>query len=345
VSAGTSYSYRAQATDAASNLSGYSNTATASTPALPDTQAPTVPGNLTATAISSGQIDLSWVASSDDVGVTGYLLERCEGLGCGGYAPLATVSAGTTYSDTSVSAGTSYSYRAQATDAASNLSGYSNTATASTPAVGTGLAAAYGFDEGTGVTVLDASGNGNTGTVNGGATWVAGRYGNALSFNGTNARVFVNAASSLDLGGEMTLEAWVQPTASQSGWRTIVQREVDAYFLNGSHDGVALGPSGGGTLGGSTTFTGATSAMAIGAWTHLALTYDGSLLQLYVNGVPTASQSVSGAISSSGNPLWIGGNNPYGEYFNGLIDEVRVYNRALSQTEIQADMATPVSTP
>ena len=67
-----------------------------------------------------------------------------------------------------------------------------------------------------------------------------------------------------------------------------------------------------------------------GSWTHLALTYDGSRCGLYVNGALAASQPVSGAIQSSSNPLWIGGNSPYGEYFNGLIDDVRVYNRALT---------------
>jgi hypothetical protein len=74
----------------------------------------------------------------------------------------------------------------------------------------------------------------------------------------------------------------------------------------------------------------------------VALTYNGSTLTLYVNGVVAASQAVTGAIQSVANPLSIGGNTPYGEYFQGLIDEVRVYNRALSQAEIQADMATAV---
>jgi hypothetical protein len=66
-------------------------------------------------------------------------------------------------------------------------------------------------------------------------------------------------------------------------------------------------------------------------------------LTLYVNGVVVASRAQTGAIQSVANPLWIGGNSPYGEYFQGLIDEVRVYNRALTQTEIQTDMATAVT--
>ena len=73
----------------------------------------------------------------------------------------------------------------------------------------------------------------------------------------------------------------------------------------------------------------------------MALTYDGSTLRLFVNGVQVASTPAAGAVQSSTNPLWIGGNSPYGEYFQGVIDEARVYNRALTATEIQTAMNTP----
>ena len=141
----------------------------------------------------------------------------------------------------------------------------------------------------------------------------------------------------------MTLEAWVYPTASQSGWRTIVQREVDAYFLNGSNSTGALLPSGGGTFSGTVAFVSGAKANPVNTWTHLALTYDGAMLRLYVNGSLAASQARTGAIQTNSSPVRIGGNVPYGQFFQGLIDEVRIYNRALSQTEIQTDMNTAVS--
>src|SRR5262249_40443414 len=128
LTASTSYSYRVRATDAANNLSSYLTTATTSTPAAPDTQPPTTPANLTATVISSTQINLSWTASTDNVGVTNYLIERCSGAGCSNFAQIAT-SATATYNNTGLAAATSYSYRVRATDAASNLSAYSGTAT------------------------------------------------------------------------------------------------------------------------------------------------------------------------------------------------------------------------
>ena len=126
VTAGTSYSYRVRATDAAGNLSTYSNTASATTP-TPDTSPPSQPGTLTATPVSGGEIDLSWGASTDNVGVTGYQVERCQGTNCTSFTQIATPT-GTSYKDTSVSASTSYSYRVRATDAAGNLGPYSNTA-------------------------------------------------------------------------------------------------------------------------------------------------------------------------------------------------------------------------
>jgi fibronectin type 3 domain-containing protein len=127
----TSYSYRVRATDAAANLSGYSNVSSATTP---DTQAPTAPTTLTATAAGGTQINLSWTASTDNVGVTGYLIERCSGTGCSTFGQIAApAGTGTTFSDTGVTSGTSYSYRVRATDAAANLSAYSNVSSATPP--------------------------------------------------------------------------------------------------------------------------------------------------------------------------------------------------------------------
>ncbi len=138
----------------------------------------------------------------------------------------------------------------------------------------------------------------------------------------------------------MTLSAWIQPTANQSGWRTIMQKQTDAYFLNASSDAGPLRPAGGGTFGGSTSFVAGPTASPLNTWTHVALTYDGTTQRLYVNGTQVATRATTGTIQVTSNPLWIGGNQPYGEYFTGLIDEVRVYDRALTATDIQTDMAT-----
>jgi hypothetical protein len=113
-------------------------------------------------------------------------------------------------------------------------------------AVATGaarLVGAYSFDAGSGASVIDDSGNGNVGAITG-ATWTTqGRYGSALRFDGTGDMVRVPASASLNVGSGLTLSAWVWPTAAQSGWRTIVHREADTYFLTaGSNLEGLVGP-------------------------------------------------------------------------------------------------------
>jgi hypothetical protein len=90
-------------------------------------------------------------------------------------------------------------------------------------------------------------------------------------------------------------------------------------------------------------FSGPT-ALTLNAWVHLAATYDGTTQRLYVNGVQVATLASSGSIRASTGVLRIGGNNIWtNEWFAGLIDEVRVYNKALTAAEVQADMAKPVN--
>ena len=81
-----------------------------------------------------------------------------------------------------------------------------------------------------------------------------------------------------------------------------------------------------------------TAALPLNTWTHLAVTFGAGTLRLYVNGVQVGTQVVSGSLVTSANPLTIGGNGVWSEWFAGLIDEVRIYNRALTQAEIQAGM-------
>jgi chitodextrinase len=142
LSASTSYSYRVRARDAAGNQSDYSSVATAMTSSAGgggggggDTEPPTAPTGLGAIAVSGSQIALSWSASTDNVGVTGYQLERCQGGACTTFAQIATPTS-TSYTDSGLAMSTTYTYRVRATDAAGNLSGYSGSASATTDATG-----------------------------------------------------------------------------------------------------------------------------------------------------------------------------------------------------------------
>jgi hypothetical protein len=171
-----------------------------------------------------------------------------------------------------------------------------------------------------------------------GASWTtAGRFGSALVFNGTSGLVNINDSPSLRLTTGMTLEAWVNPSVVNSAWRDVIYKGNDNYYLE------ATSPNGGrpaaaGTIG----KTYGTTALAPNTWTHLAVTYDGATIRLYVNAGQVSSLTSTATIPTSTNPLQIGGDSIYGQFFQGVIDEVRVYNRALSQTEIQTDMNTAI---
>ena len=305
-----------------------------------DTTPPSTPTGVTATPVSATQINVTWSAATDNVGVTGYRVFR-DGVS------VTTVTT-TSYSDTGRQPSTTYSYTIAALDGAGNSSPQSSPpATATTPAI-TGLIAAYGFNEGTGTVTADATGKGHTGTVSN-ATWTpAGKYGSAVLFNGTNSWVTVADANDLDLTTGMTLEAWVFPTAAATAAtsRNVVIKERSggevynlyadtdthipaAYVVKSAAPNSPIGANG-------------SVQVPLSVWTHLAATYNNSNLNLYVNGNLVRSVATSGALLTSTGVLRIGGNSVWGEFFQGIIDEIRIYNRALTQAEIQADMNTPV---
>ncbi len=255
----------------------------------------------------------------------------------------ASVSVASGTSSVSFAANASSVSTSQTATITASLNGKSITTSVSiqSPSGIPGLVAAYGFNEGTGSTVYDASGNGNSGQISG-ATWTnSGKYGSALVFNGSSARVNINDSASLHLTSAMTLEAWVNPSTVSSAWRDIIYKGNDNYFLEGTTPTKAA-PCAGATIGQSNAVAYGTKALATITWTHLAETYDGTMLRLYVNGVQVSTLAQTGNIIASTNQLQIGGDSIYGQYFKGTIDEVRVYNVALTAAQIQSDMNTPI---
>ncbi|HWP40705.1 MAG TPA: LamG domain-containing protein, partial [Tepidisphaeraceae bacterium] len=200
------------------------------------------------------------------------------------------------------------------------------------------------FEEAAGTTVQDSSGLGNVGTISGATRTTAGRNGSALVFDGVNDWVTIADSSSLDLTAAMTLQAWVFPISSTGKQDVIIKEGVGTEMYN------LYARSDNGGAEANVHVNGANrmaegAALPLNTWSHLAATYDGATLRLFVNGALSASLSVAGLITTSDGPLRIGGNSLWGEYFAGRIDDVRIYNRALSVSEIQADMNTPVATP
>jgi hypothetical protein len=223
-----------------------------------------------------------------------------------------------------------------------------------------GLVAAFGFEELTGTTVIDSSPLPRIGTILGGAARVAGKIGRALSFDGDNDQVTVPdtalLGTKLDLTNGMTIEAWVNPS-SMAGWESVVYKDRDiqgsgllTYALY-AHDGGTNTPPAGyvRTNGIADRGIQGLAPLPLNTWSHIAVTYTtgvgvGSTLRFYVNGglVRTLTGGNQNILTSN-RPLHIGASNAQDpEFFNGMIDEVRIYNRALSAAEIGADMTTPV---
>jgi regulation of enolase protein 1 (concanavalin A-like superfamily) len=235
----------------------------------------------------------------------------------------------------SVSAGT-YTIKAVAYDNA-GASASSATATVSVTAANAtpsnGLVGAYSLDEGTGSVAGDSAGVVPSGTITN-ATWTAGRLGQALSFAGNGE---VNLGD-VDFSGQLTVEGWFQTKSLYAGTCGSFVMKVHDYGFE-LCDGQLAGAVGANDAWTARALVTLTSA-DLNTWKHAAMTYDGTSVRLYING--TLVSTVSGAHTSTNYPLLFGHWSTGSEYWNGLIDEVRLYSRALTQAEIQTDMNTPV---
>lgn len=309
-------------------------------PPPPDAQAPTV--SLTApagNATISGSVNLSATAS-DNVGVVGVQF-LVDGVGVDSEdttSPYSVVwNSGTVVNG-------QHSIAAQARDASGNTT-VSSAVIVTTdnilPPTPPELVVALSFDESAGSTVLDLSGKGNSGTIINAAR-VAGKYANALSFNGVNARVSIPDSLSLHLSAALTMEAWINPAIVNGNWRDIIMKGADNFYLEGTSAGSGAPAAGGTFLGGPLT---APSSLPANTWSHLAATYGDGFLRLYVNGAQVASAQRNTPITISTSPLEIGGDSLWGQFFQGLIDEVRIYNVVRTPAQIQADMNTPIGMP
>jgi hypothetical protein len=340
LSNGNSYTYYVRCRDAATNANpdDFPIAFSVSNPPPPDTTPPTV--SMTAPANNatvSGIVTVS-ANANDNIGVVGvqFLL---------GGQPLGpedtTAPYSITWNSTTVANGGPYQLSARARDTAN----VTTSAVVSVTVNNTSLVAAYSFNEGTGTSLIDRTGTGHTGTISG-ATWTTqGKFGSALTFDGVNDWVTVNDANDLDFTTGLTIEAWVYPTTSGS-WRNVLIKEQtggEVYNLYANADTNApaayLAPA---SLPGVALDARGSAALPLNTWSHLAATYDGTTLRLYVNGSLVGSRAVASALVTSTGALRIGGNSVWGEFFTGRIDEVRLYNRALSVAEIQADMNAPI---
>lgn len=332
---------------------------------------PSAPTNLINAGATTTQVNLQWNDNSNNE--DGFYVER-RTMPSGSFAQIGSNSANdNTFTDGTVSASTSYEYRVRAYNSGGN-SGYSNVLSVTTPSPPTcaaqggdicaageycpgtilpasdsasccsqtctvgipGLRAHYRFNENSGTTTADSSGNGNTGTLTSGPIWAAGRYNSGIDFDGVDDFVNVPDSSSLDLGNTGTMMAWVN--VDTANWNGVIAKanvnndNQHAYTIeitpsNSVECKLGNGAANVNVNGGN---------VALNTWTHIACSWDGTTVRLYINGgTPiTGAQTVSPYNNNA--PLKIGtwGAVGSGDEFDGTIDEVRLYDRALSLAEI-----------
>jgi hypothetical protein len=209
--------------------------------------------------------------------------------------------------------------------------------------VNDGLIGYWPMDENSGVALSDRSGYDQTGAFGNPPTWttssapLSSSNPSALSFNGTNSFATVPWNSRFDLPGDLTVAFWAYRAAGSSTWTRMVGKGTAANAVNyGVWTGPAIGykayfqqyTAAGGV---SIDLTG-TTPLAIGTWYHIACTVTGNTVRIYINGVLDATGTRTAVPGMSTDPLGIGGYG--GSYFNGILDDLRLYNRAIASTEI-----------
>ncbi|HET9411712.1 MAG TPA: LamG domain-containing protein [Candidatus Saccharimonadales bacterium] len=205
--------------------------------------------------------------------------------------------------------------------------------------------AAYGFSEGSGTTTADSSGNGNTLTLNS-TTWTTGHTGGGITNTSTGqgaGRAFVGPSAAI------TMMAWIQPLDLPVGGSRLAM----GLFQTGGNTDVAIFTERGdfgspNVLQCDLRIAGSLNAihgpaLTVGVWTHVAITFNGSIARLYVNGSQFTSSSISGTLST-GDRLTVAGTDPGNSYDSDVIvDDARLFATALDGAQVSFAMATPVS--
>ena len=260
----------------------------------------------------------------------------------------ADLGAGSSFTATvsGLTCGTKYYYRTWA----GNGAGYGNsdegsfiTSACEDADITSGLVADWQFDDGSGTSASDSSGNGNTGTLNGGAVWDTGKTSGGLTFDGTGY-VTVSSPNAIPIKDSgYTISAWIKTTGGSSqgiiGWGDYdTQSAVNATRIASAGDcsggnGIMNYWWGNDVVGCASSGTNLND----GTWHHVVTEYDGSTRQIYIDGVLATFDNPSPINVTRDDDITIGVTHPgNGETFTGTIDNVRIYNRALSQTQIAA---------
>lgn len=222
---------------------------------------------------------------------------------------------------------------------------------------GTNVSAYWKFDEGSGTSAADLSGNTNTGTLLNGPTWVSGVSGTGVQLDGTNDSIEAAHSSSLNItGNAFSICAWVKVngdnTLSDTA-QTVICKPVSgsghtspffSYCLHLIRNSATnWTPRFFLSLAGVAQTVSSSVSVGTGAFFHFAGIYNGATMKIYIDGVERGSLSITGNISGYSTPVRIGLNGGSLEAFKGVIDNVMIFSRAISTTEL-ANIITPATT-
>ncbi|MHC4241288.1 MAG: LamG domain-containing protein [Planctomycetota bacterium] len=212
--------------------------------------------------------------------------------------------------------------------------------------VSAGLVAHWEFDEGSGTTTVDSSGNGHDGTLLGDPQWVAEMIGSgALSFDGSDGLVDIGHDESLDMMEELTITAWVNVSDLSTYYFLVCKQPSGTAGDNypGNYEFRTEANTGDLQFGHQEaegeqyTFYNSETSITAEQWYHVAVSFTkGGLVEFYIDGVPagSAEQLTNFGILNE-EPVRIGGRKDGYSFFNGILDDVRLYDRALSADQIQ----------
>jgi chitodextrinase len=301
------------------------------------TNPPTLPGNLQAFVVSSSQIELAWIPSTDNVAVAGYDVFR-------GGVVVATVT-DPVYSDSGLTTDFSYNYAVEAFDGEGYRSGQTAPVIVATPPLIDGLLGYWRFEDGVGSTATDLSGNGFNGTLSGDATWAAGKLGGGISFDGDGDWVDMGDAPEFNFNNQsFSFAYWTNNMGAVPGLKFGKGNGgPQGWGTSQTQFGIGYGIGG---FGGAREHFYYPNNYANGTWTHLAMTLDfpTRTVRLYQDGVPVPGPAGSRVLPGSfdlndinvvGAPLMLGttmsGQLPY---YTGTLDEVYLFDRTLGAIDI-----------
>jgi len=319
----TTYHYRVISKDSSNNQSVSADNTFITAVVASDTTPPAI-SNVSTSALTSASATINWntnepATSHVDYGLTTSYNLSVENL---------TLKQSHALNLTGLSADTTYYYRITSTDASGNAR------TANSQFVTSSNLALYlKFDENSGTTANDASANANNGTITA-AAWVSpAKSGAALSFNGTSSYVNIPHSLSLNLSSAITIAAWIKPTLAADGNARYIVYKDDLWGIAKNADGTIYAYT---NISGVEQLLSTTIIPPDGNWTQITYTFDGNTMKLYTNGQLQAQSAHTGAITTSTNSVRVGmHNNKW--YWNGSVDEVKIYTRALTANEISAD--------